>query len=265
VAFEILRAELSRIPAVPPRPADLLPGLRLSGRVMLRQLAPFSFLGLFAFMPVVIFLVDPGARLAYGQRTTGRVEHVERESQQCGGHGIGIRYSFSSPEGLPFRGEDTACPRTPYSDVREGDAVTVVYLASDPTTNAIAGGQRVANAPPWPIFLVFPLMMALFLVPLFWPQYSQLRRDRRLFRTGVLAGGTAVYVAAPQTAWWPGWPRPTQSTVFVKARLPTGGEREVRAVCSNDWLLAHLAPGTEVTVVCEQDGSRAVLLESYLR
>src|SRR4030095_16103860 len=166
----------------PPRSVALLPGLRLSGG-LLRQLAPFWFLGLFAFMPAIVFLADPGARLARGERTSGRVERVEPDQQQCGGEGGRMRYSFSSPDGLPYRGEDSACRRTPYSDVREGDAVPVVYLPSDPSTNAIVGGRRVADAPPWPLFLVFPLFIGIFLIPLFWPRYAQLLRDRRLFAT----------------------------------------------------------------------------------
>jgi hypothetical protein len=90
-------------------------------------------------------------------------------------------------------------------------------------------------------------------------------RDRRLFRTGTLARGTVIFVVG-HVAWsWPGWPQPMRSTVFVKTRLETGEEREVRAVCTNDWLLAHLAPGTEVTVVCDPASSRAMLLENYLR
>ena len=261
---ESLRAELAaRIPAAPPRPVELLPGLRLSAGG-LGPLAPLAFVFVMAgCMPAIMFLTEPGMRLAQGTRTTGRVERVEPDRMSP--EYVSVRYSFASPDGLQFRGEDSVSTRSAYGDVHEGDAVPVLYLPTDPTTNGMAGGRRVSSAPPWFIFLIFPVAVLAFCVPLLWPRYSQLIRDRRLFRIGTLAAGRVLFVGG-QAEWsWPGWPRPTRSTVFVATRLDTGDEREVRAVCTNDWLLVHLGPGTEVTVVYDPASSRAVLLENYLR
>ncbi len=213
---------LPRIPNEPPRSVDLLPGLSLSRAVSGATLIwPLGFLALFALMPVIILLSDEHAMLSVRrtETTAGRVERTQ-PVKECAGDGVRILYSFSPPErGVLFRGHDVVCARTPYSDVREGDSVPVVYLTSNPAINAIAGGQR-TDASPWPIFL---------------------------------------------DSWWPGWPLPTRADVYVQARFPMGEEREVRAVCTNDWLLAHLPPGAEVTVACRPGNPRAVLLENYLR
>lgn len=44
-----------------------------------------------------------------------------------------------------------------------------------------------------------------------------------------------------------------------------GASKEVTALCSNDWLLAHLPPGAEVTVVYDSTTGRAMLVEDYVR
>ncbi len=56
---------------------------------------------------------------------------------------------------------------------------------------------------------------------------------------------------------------PTRGEVFVATRLRSGEEREVKAICTNDWLLGRLEPGSEVNVCVE--GDKAVLLENYVR
>ena len=92
---------------------------------------------------------------------------------------------------------------------------------------------------------------------------AQLRRDRRLFRLGSLASGRVIFVSRRHELAWPGWPVPPRGEVFVAARLRSGEEREVKAICTNDWLLGHLPPDADVHV-CVQ-GDQAVLLENYLR
>jgi hypothetical protein len=94
---------------------------------------------------------------------------------------------------------------------------------------------------------------------------SQVMRDRRLFTTGIVAPGTVVFVKPRSNGSWPGWPPPTRFEVFVNATMPTGGEREVCAFCDNQWLLAHLAPGADVTVVCHPTAPKAMLVENYAR
>ena len=100
------------------------------------------------------------------ETAAGRVERTQ-PVQECAGDGVRILYSFSPPErGVLFRGHDVVCPRTPYSDVREGDSVPVVYLTSNPAINAIAGGRR-TNAPPWPLLFLFPLFgLMIFAAPI---------------------------------------------------------------------------------------------------
>ena len=77
--------------------------------------------------------------------------------------------------------------------------------------------------------------------------------------------GTVVFVKPQSSGPWPGWPPPTRVDVFVEVRMPTGDEREVRAFCDNDWLLAHLPPGAQVTVACHPTAAKGVLVENYVR
>jgi hypothetical protein len=196
--------------------------------------------------------------------TPGRVLQTQR-GQGCAGNGVQISYSFSASPDSTFRGQDVVCPGTPYASVREGDSIPAVYLSRNPAVNAIAGSRRISEPPPYPV-LLFPLFALLFFAPLFWPRYSQLLRDRKLFRTGILARGRVVFVVRQQDSWFPGWPTMyPRADVHVQARLPSGEQREVKAVCANDWLTTHLPPGAEVTVVCHPRHPRAVLLENYLR
>ena len=257
----------NRLPAHPPRSTDLLPGLRLSRAVALRNLAlPLAFVAFIALMPVMIIFSDPSAMFAIREKqtTAGRVEQVTR-SHGCNGESAQVFYSFSTPEGVTYRGEETLCAGSPYAGVREGESVPVVYVKSKPELHGIAGSPKTSAEFPLPV-LLFPFFALLVFVPLFWPRYAQLLRDRKLYRTGpVLARGKVVFIAREQSQSWPGWPTSTRSTVYIQVQAPTLGAREVRAVCTNDWLVSHLPPGAEVSVVCHAKEPRAVLLENYLR
>jgi hypothetical protein len=257
----------SRLPARPPRPFDLLPGLRLSRGAALRNMGlPLALVALFALMPVMIVFTDPSAMFAIRDKatTTGRVEQV-KSSRGCDGGSTEIFYSFSTREGVPFRGQETVCAGSPYAGVREGDAVPIVYVKDDPELHGIAGGRRTSAGFPFPV-LLFPLFALLIFVPLFWPRCAQLLRDRKLYRSGpTLARGRVVFVTREQGMSWPGWPTSSRSTVYVQVQSPALGAREVQAVCTNEWLIGHLPPGAEVTVVCHANKPRAVLLENYLR
>lgn len=256
--------DLSRIPAEPPRRPDLLPGLWLSRavptRLLVILLVPVAFM---AAMPVLLLTQTREGKLALGEteRAAGRVESAEA-GPGCGGSGTDVSFSFTSLDGLAFRGRQTVCAQSPYVRIQPGDSVPVVYVKSNPEVSAIAETSD-ADAALFAPFLVFPFFALVFFVPLVWPRLSQLLRDRKLFRTGTLARGRVRFVARQHDAYWPGWPAPTRGAVYVAARLPSGEEREVKAVCTNDWLLTHMPPGSEVTVCVE--GDRAVLLENYLR
>ena len=88
-------------------------------------------------------------------------------------------------------------------------------------------------------------------------------RDRKLFRTGALAKGRVTYVKSTREIPWAGGAQMyVQTNVYVRARFDTG-EREVKAACTNEWLVAHLPPGAEVHVCAV--GDKAMLVENYLR
>lgn len=190
---------LPQIPQEPPRAVTVLPGLRLTRAVSARALIlPLSFLGLFALMPLIIMLSDRGAKLAIRRTHTvsGRVEQLEA-GRGCTGDSTEVRYSFSTGNGVVYRGQDTVCTGTPYSSIRSGDTVPVVYMEDDPAVNAIPGA-RGTDSPPVFIFLIFPLFGLVFFLPFFWPRYSQLLHDRKLFRTGTLRHGAVAFAVTRQ-------------------------------------------------------------------
>lgn len=256
--------DLARIPVDPPRRPDLLQGLQLSRSASKRALAfPLALIAFMTLMPLLVFSQDRDAQLALREteRASSRVESAE-VSRRCGGAGTDISYSFTSHDGLAFRGRASACSQSPYAHVQPGDSIPIVYLKADPAVSAIAG-QNNSNPAFFIPFLLFPLVGLVFFVPLFWPRFAQLRRDRKLFRIGSLAHGRVIFVSRQHESFWPGWPMPIRGEVYVAARLRSGEEREVKAICTNDWLLAHLPPDSEVNI-CVQ-GKQAVLLENYLR
>lgn len=256
--------ELARIPVNPPRPVELLPGLRLSRAISRRALAlPLAFLGFAAFMPLMVLSQSREFALDWGDTAVanGRVESAVPSERHGCGESTRLVYSFASASGETYRGSATVCPENAYAQVRPGESIPIVYLASDPSLNAISGQQ--AKGPPLAIFFFFPLFFAAIFVPLLWPRISQVLKDRKSFRDGALARGHVVYARRQYDAGWPGWQMVSVTEVTVSAQLPTGQTREVTAACSNEWLVTQLAPGAEVHV-CVRDG-HAMLLEAYLR
>jgi Protein of unknown function (DUF3592) len=219
---------------------------------------PLALLAFLAF--VLVVAGDRGAMLALRktETTSGRVTAVQ-ERRNCGA----ISYSFTTRAGVSFRGSQVVCVGSPYDGVLLGDSVPVVYVKSKPAINALADANNTNPA----VFLslaIFPLFGLFVLAPLIWPRISQLRTDRKLFCTGSLVKGRVVFVAAGRDSpWGPGWSFPTRGAVFVAAQLRSGGEQEVKAACTNHWLLGQLAPGSEVNVCVK--GNKAVLLENYFR
>lgn len=257
--------EIERIPVEPPRRADLLPGLRLGRVVSMRLLAmPLALLALMAVMPLIVLTQERRAMLALRETETvsGRIESVA-SARSCQGGGTDISYSFTASTGVEFRGLESVCSGATYAEVRPGDAIPVIYAKSNPAINAVADSQAANPAFFLLPMIVFPLFGLLFIGPTFWPRISQTLKDRHLFQAGTLTSGRVIFVSSQQGAAWPGWPSPTRGDVFVSARLRSGDIHEVQAACTNEWLLTHLAPGTEVNL-CVKDG-RAVLLENYAR
>lgn len=247
------------IPEHSPRKISLLPGLALSHAINGRSLfIPAIFLLMFALVPLMIISTDHDTMLAIRETVTVSGQVIQTaKGRSCNGESIAMHYSFMAGN-IEYRGQDTVCSEDSYGNLGLGDTVPVVYLVDDPSVNTIAGS--LGNAPPVVFFLMFPLFGLVFFVPFFWHRFSQILRDRKLFKHGSLAHGVVVFVSKRQDVSWPGWPGSTRSDVHISI-----GQSEVLAQCSNDWLLSHLPPGANVTVVYEPNSTKAMLVENYIR
>lgn len=257
--------QIAQFPPNPPRAAGLLPGLRLASAVSRSSLMiPLFFVVIFSLMPFSFFFSDPHARLSLGhtETITGRVVAIAPSG--CRGEGHKITYAFAPPNGTEYRATSSACRGSPYFDVASGDHVPVTYLTSDPSINTIAGESDV-NAPPFFIFLFFPLFGLLIFLP-FVPQIREVFRARRRFQKGVIAKGTVVFVKRKTSFSFPGWPGANAAEVFITYTAASGTAVEAKAFCNNDWLLNHLPPGTMVNIAYMANRPDAItLLDAYIR
>jgi hypothetical protein len=254
-------AALRGIPEQPPRRTELLEGLRLTRALRGPAIGiPIAIVVLVAVLPLLVLIAHP--ELPYWLRSSrvveARVERVD-EALVCGQKGVEILYAFTAPDGVGYRGRKSLCAGSPYAKLREGDSLPARFVVADPTINSVAGTEPRL---PLELFLLVPLLGLFVTAPMLWPQLKPVLHDRKLFRTGALARGRVTF-ARKQSESWSSSPLLARAEVFVAIRLPGGEESEVRATCTNDWLLSHLAPGTEVAV-CHA-GGRAMLVENYLR
>src|SRR5262245_31765255 len=151
--------QLSTLPANPPRSPALLPGLRIASVLLKAGLAiPLAFVVMAILFPLLIFAKDPAVRLARGTTQIGDGRVIAVTANGCGGRGHEITYAFSPSNKAEYRATTSLCPGSPYYDLNSGDRLPVIYLASDPAVNAIAGAAG-TNAPPFLIFLVFPFFV----------------------------------------------------------------------------------------------------------
>ena len=265
-AQPLLAAELyPTIPETAPRQPGMLPGLRLMRIVRSRSLLlPLALVLLFSLMPVLLFLQDPSAALSLRATRTvaGRVDRIEA-GLRCDGKSTRLSYSFVLDDGVVYRDQVTVCSSSAYSSLQPGDSVPVVYVADEPSINEISGTQQ-GNAPPLVLIVVFPLFALLMFLPMLWPELSRILRDRKLFRGGRMATGSVLFVTRDLRQTWPGWPSSAASIVYLRVDQPAG-IAEVQAQCGNEWLLAQLKPGAEVTVLFDPQKARAMLVENYLR
>jgi hypothetical protein len=262
--------QLAQIPTGPPRPLQLLPGLRFASAVSRSTLVLVLLLvSLFIFVPLSIERSDPAARLAWGptRTTQGRVLSATSVSACRGSSAHRVHYAFSPEPGRELHGATTVCEASPYYSVAEGDPVEVKFASGDPSINALAAqGSTNNDAPPLFIFLFFPLFFLAFLAPMFVPQLRELLRVRRAFRNGQLATATVIFVKKRMTSTWPGWPGSSASDVYVAFQTPAGERREAVAWCPNDWLIYNLAPGAKVHIAYNDNKrARVALLEAFLR
>lgn len=256
--------QFKNIPTEPPRPLELLPGLKLGAQVPKSILSLILMFAIFfTFIPLSIMFEDPHARLSLGPSKTTSAQVVSvSDTRDC----RRLVYAFTPEQGGEVRGVASVYPDSPYWSVGQGSTVPVKYLSSDPSTNALAG-TRNTNAPPVFVFFFFPLIALAAISQLFLPQLQALRQARRLFKNGQLATGTVVYVRRRFTSMRTSTMSIGAADVFISFRLPTtGAQQEGKAWCMNDWLLQHLAPGTAVHIVYDPNSpDKLALLETFLR
>jgi len=260
--------QLKAVPAEPPRPYKLLPGLRY-GAGTPRALLIFLliFMCVFASVPIMTILGSPESRLAHGHGITaeGHVVSVSDSSSSCKNDGRRLTFAFTPPQGTEYRGTTVVCATSPYFAAKTGDVLPVRYLPADPSVNAIVAGKD-PNAPPIFLFFFFPLIFGVLFGSVILPPLREVHRARQAYRKGRLTLGTVVYIKKRSAAMWSNMPSMVSHDVFVAYQHLGGATREGRAWCNNDWLLHQLAPGTTVHIAYLPDRSeQIVLLDGFLR
>jgi hypothetical protein len=260
--------EFAKLPAEPPRRAESLPGLRLRGLIPKWAIVlPLFFVCFFLLIPLSLMDTDPAMRMSMGATGTaqGRVVSVGSASACRGGASRRVVYAFSARPGGDYRSATLVCEDSPYFPVKEGDAIEVQYLKSDPAVNRLP--REVRNEPPPLVFFLFmPVFFLGIFAAIFWPPIGEALKARRLFKSGRIGSGTVVFVKRRTNFLWPGMPGANAAMVYVEVRSSSGVSREVVASCRNDWLVGQMAPGTTVHVAYSDDkANQAALLDAYLR
>lgn len=258
----------AKLPVDPPRRVESLPGLRLKGAIpKWAIMLPLFFVVFFLFIPVSLMNSDPAMRMATGATDTvqGRVVSTSSASACRGGASHRVVYAFSSKAGSEHRAATLVCEESPYYSVKEGDAIEVRYLESDPTVNVLPSEVR-NEPPPFVFFLLMPLFFLGIFGAMFWPPIGEALKARRLFKSGRIARGKVIFVKKRTSFLWPGMPGSSASLVYVEIQTSAGSTREVVASCQNDWLVNQLAAGATVHVAYADDKTGQVaLLDAYLR
>jgi Protein of unknown function (DUF3592) len=257
----------ARLPTEPPRRADDLPGLKLRGAVPKWAIVlPLLFVFFFLLFPLSVMNSDPAMRMSLGATDTvrGHVISVSSASACRGDASHRVVYAFADKSGREYRAATLVCEESPYFAVKEGDAIEVRYLKSDPSVNQLP--QQTRNEPPFLLFLLMPVFFLVFFGAMFWPPVSEMLKARRLFKSGRIANGKVIFIKRRSNFLWPGMPGASASLVYVELTASSGVVREVVASCHNDWLMNQLAPGATVHVAYASDGeTRVALLGAYVR
>jgi hypothetical protein len=258
----------ARLPAEPPRRVETLPGLTLRGIVPKWAIVlPLFFLAFFVLLPLSVLNTDPAMRMATGATDTvqGHVVSVGSASACRGGSSRRVVYAFSSKSGKEYRAATLVCEESPYFSVKEGDAIEVRYLKSDPAVNQLLHEAR-NEPPPFLFFLFMPVFFLGIFGALFWPPVGQMLKARRLFKTGRIAAGKVIFIKRRSNFIWPGMPGASASLIYIETQSSSGGAREVVAPCHNEWLTNQLTPGATVHVAYSADNETQVaLLDAYVR
>ena len=255
---------LAGLPADPPRPLDLLPGLRLRTAMSPVLLMPFGFILFFFVMMWSVVSTEPQFHLMLGKTATDEgtvVSHGDCRSDA----GSRVRYAFTPPNGPEYHGSYADCRGSTSTGLQPGDKVAITYLVSDPSVNVLAerlpGGE-----PPVILLLFFPLFPALFFLPMILPPLLQIHRNRRIVRRGLLAKSTVRYAKSGTRPAWLPLRDTAPAEIFVAYRHANGATVEARAKCPNTWLVNQLAPGGIVTIAyLPNQPAVAVLLDAFLR
>jgi hypothetical protein len=258
----------ARLPAEPPRRVEDLPGLRLAGVVPKWAIVlPLFFVFFFMLFPLALLNNDPAMRMSIGATETaqGHVVSVGTATACRGGASRRVVYAYSDKSGREHRAAALVCEESPYFSVKEGDAIEVRYLKSDPAVNALPREVR-NEPPPFLFFLFMPVFFLGIFGAMFWPPIREVLRARRLFKLGRIATGRVIFVKRRANFLWPGMPGASASLVYVEIAASSGVTREVAASCQNDWLMNQLAPGATVHVAYLSDKAKDVaLLDAYVR
>ena len=260
--------KLDHLPLNTPRDVSALAGLRLFTAVPRSALIlPFVFAVFFLFIPLSIMGSDPSMRLSVGPSKTvqGMVLSSENASSCKDSSSRRVVYSFSPEPGREVRGVANLCESSPYFMVRQGDAVEVLFVESDPAVNAIRDGNENGHTPLF-IFLFIPVIVLALFSQMYWPQLREVWRARRLFRYGQMTTANVLFVKPHSTNSWPVVPGDRASEVFLEYESRTGKRCEAVAWCQNDWLIGLLTYGTKVHIAYKDDKPEKVaLLECFLR
>jgi len=260
--------EFAKLPVEPPRQVQSLPGLRLKGVIPKWAIVlPLFFLGFFLFIPLSLMNTDPAMRMAMGATDTvqGHVVSVSGASSCRGAASHRLVYAFSSKTGREYRGAALLCEESSYYSVKEGDAIEVKYLRSDPTLSRLAS-EGGSEPPPFAVFFFMPVFFLAIFGVMFWPPIGEVFKARRLFKSGRIATGRVIFVKKRPNFLWPGMPGSSVSVIFVELRSSSGVAREVTASCNNDWLTNQLLPGATVHVAYADDkASQVALLDAFIR
>jgi|CXWL01.1.fsa_nt_gi hypothetical protein len=256
---------ISKIPTQPPRSPALLPGLALTTSFSKTMLLPLAFMAMFTLIPLSMILNESKSQLTNRNSKTadGVVISVAVAPRTQDDHEI--IYAFTPAGGSEHRGSCKCSKGSAYYDLKPGDHVPVKYLPSNPSLNKLGDMVNDTNGPPVFVFIMFPLFGLLILVPMLGPQISELWKARKIFKVGQIGKGAVFFIKRKASPSWPTYAIPP-AEIFVSYQLTSGKEVEGRALCSNDWLLAHLPPGANVNIAfIESKPNEIVLLDAYIR
>jgi hypothetical protein len=128
----------------------------------------------------------------YAANETG-AEFAILPSKGRGGASRRVVYAFSAKSDREYRAAALLCEELPYYSVKEGDAIEVRYLKSDPTVNMLPSEVR-NEPPPFVFFLFMPIFFLAIFGAMFWPPIGEVLKARRWFKNGRIASGRVIFI-----------------------------------------------------------------------